>query len=70
MTIILLSFGIPAALLIGYSLGKLGANAAIEHERSLVVNLQAQNDCLQTKMLAILEKQLDGGARDAEKGKK
>lgn len=51
---------VPAAFLIGLFAGQRNANATIEHERSLVVNLQAQNDGLQTRMLTMLDETIKG----------
>ena len=63
VTIIILSVVILALFPLGYILGSRSANDAIKHERSMVVNLQAQNDGLQTRMLTMLDETIRGGAK-------
>ena len=63
VTIIILSVFILALFPAGYILGARSANDAIKHERSMVVDLQAQNDGLQTRMLTMLDDTIKGGQR-------
>ena len=61
--IIILSVFILALFPAGYILGQQSANDAIKHERSMVIDLQAQNDGLQTRMLTMLDETIKGGQR-------
>ena len=60
--IIILSVFILALFPAGHILGARSANDAIKHERSMVVDLQAQNDGLQSRMLTMLDETVRGGA--------
>ena len=62
LTIILAVF-ILALFPVGYILGQRSANDAIQRERDLVIDLQSQNDGLQTRMLTMLDETIKGGAR-------
>mgnify|MGYP000922334330 FL=1 len=62
LTIILAVF-ILALFPVGYILGQRSANDAIQRERDLVIDLQAQNDGLQTRVLTMLDETIKGGAR-------
>ena len=61
--IIVLSVVILALFPAGYILGQRSANEAIRHERSMIVDLQAQNDGLQTRMLTMLDETIKGGQK-------
>ena len=61
--IIILSVFILALFPAGYILGQRSANEAIKHERSMVIDLQAQNDGLQTRMLTMLDETIKGGQK-------
>lgn len=57
-------FAIGAILFpLGYILGSRSANDAIQRERELVIDLQAQNDGLQTRMLTMLDEIIKGGQK-------
>ena len=57
-------FAIGAILFpVGYILGQRSANDAIQRERDLVIDLQAQNDGLQTRMLTMLDETIKGGQK-------
>lgn len=58
---IILAVIIMALFPVGYILGQRSANDAIQRERDLVVDLQAQNDGLQTRMLTMLDETIKGG---------
>ena len=60
---IILSVFILALFPVGYILGQRQANDAIQRERDLVIDLQSQNDGLQTRMLTMLDETIKGGAR-------
>lgn len=60
---IILSVIIMALFPVGYILGQRSANDAIQRERDLVIDLQAQNDGLQTRMLAMLDETIKGGQK-------
>ena len=62
LTIILAVF-ILALFPVGYILGQRSANDAIQRERDLVIDLQAQNDGLQTRMLTMLDETIKGGQK-------
>lgn len=49
--------------IMGYAIGQNSANESIRHERDLVVNLQAQNDGLQSRMLTMLDETIKGGQK-------
>lgn len=58
--IILAALAFVLFFMAGYVFGQRTANDAIRHERELVVNLQAQNDCLQSRMLTMLDETIKG----------
>ena len=62
LTIILAVF-ILALFPVGYILGQRSANDAIQRERDMVIDLQAQNDGLQTRMLTMLDETIKGGQK-------
>jgi hypothetical protein len=57
---IILSVIVMALFPVGYILGQRSANDAIQRERDLVIDLQAQNDGLQTRMLTMLDETIKG----------
>ena len=59
---IILSVIVMALFPVGYILGQRSANDAIQRERDLVIDLQAQNDGLQTRMLTMLDETIKGKA--------
>lgn len=58
--IILAALAFVLFFIMGYAIGQNSANESIRHERELVVNLQAQNDCLQSRMLTMLDETIKG----------
>jgi hypothetical protein len=60
---IILAVIVMALFPVGYILGQRSANDAIQRERDLIIDLQAQNDGLQTRMLTMLDETIKGGAR-------
>ena len=65
LLLILAGVFIAALPIIGYILGQRAANEAIMRERELIVNLQAQNDGLQSRMLSLLDETIKGGTNHA-----
>jgi hypothetical protein len=61
--IILAALAFVLFFMAGYAIGQRSANKAIRHERELVVNLQAQNDGLQSRMLTMLDETIKGGQK-------
>lgn len=62
-SIILAALAFVLFFMAGYAIGQRSANESIKRERELVVNLQAQNDGLQIRMLTMLDETIKGGAR-------
>jgi hypothetical protein len=60
---IILSVIVMALFPVGYILGQRSANDAIQRERDLVIDLQAQNDGLQSRMLTMLDETIKGGQK-------
>jgi cell division protein FtsB len=60
---IILSVLFSALFPLGYILGQRSANDAIQRERDLAIDLQAQNDGLLCRMLTMLDETIKGGQR-------
>lgn len=58
--IILAALAFVLFFIMGYAFGQNSANESIRHERELVVNLQAQNDGLQSRMLTMIDETIKG----------
>lgn len=63
LSIILAALAFVLFFIAGYAIGQQSANDAIQRERELIIDLQAQNDGLQTRMLTMLDETIKGGAR-------
>lgn len=63
LSIILAALVLVLFFMAGYAIGQRSSNESIKRERELVVNLQAQNDGLQSRMLTMLDETIKGGNR-------